>query len=91
MTTTSGTTGFSPDFTEIAEEAWERAGRELRSGYDLRTARRSMNFLTIEWQNRGLDMWTFDQGTITLQQGCKEARRSDVCYRLYRRRIQDGT
>jgi len=69
MTTTSGTTGFSPDFTEIAEEAWERAGRELRSGYDLRTARRSMNFLTIEWQNRGLDMWTFDEGTVTLQQG----------------------
>jgi hypothetical protein len=67
--TTSGKTSFDLDFTEIAEEAWERAGRELRTGYDLRTARRSMNLLTIEWQNRGLDMWTFDQGTITLQQG----------------------
>ena len=46
---TSGTTAFNMDFTEIAEEAWERAGRELRSGYDLRTARRSMNLMTIEW------------------------------------------
>jgi hypothetical protein len=67
--TTSGKTSFDLDFTEIAEEAFERAGKELRTGYDLRTARRSMNLLTIEWQNRGLDMWTFDQGTITLQQG----------------------
>lgn len=67
--TTSGKTSFDLDFTEIAEEAFERAGRELRTGYDLRTARRSMNLLTIEWQNRGLDMWTFDQGSITLQQG----------------------
>lgn len=67
--TTSGTTLFDLDFTEIAEEAWERAGREMRSGYDLRTARRSMNMLTIEFQNRGLNMWTFDQGTITLTPG----------------------
>lgn len=67
--TTSGTTAFDLDFTEIAEEAWERAGREMRSGYDLRTARRSMNMLTIEFQNRGLNMWTFEQGTITLTPG----------------------
>lgn len=66
---TSGTTNFGMDFTEIAEEAWERAGREMRSGYDLRTARRSMNLLTIEWQNRGINMWTIDQGTIPLLQG----------------------
>jgi len=50
--TTSGTTAFDMDFTEIAEEAWERAGREMRSGYDLRTARRSMNLMTIEWPYR---------------------------------------
>ena len=49
---TSGTTTFNMDFPEIAEEAWERAGREMRSGYDLRTARRSMNLLTIEWANQ---------------------------------------
>lgn len=69
---TSGTTDFNLDFTEIAEEAWERAGREMRSGYDLRTARRSMNLMTIEWQNRGINMWTIDEGTINLVQGQAE-------------------
>jgi|TARA_R100000951_G_scaffold105922_1_gene100033 hypothetical protein len=67
--TTSGTTAFDMDFTDIAEEAWERAGREMRSGYDLRTARRSMNLMTIEWQNRGINMWTIDSGTINLVKG----------------------
>lgn len=67
--TTSGTALFNMDFTEVAEEAWERAGREMRSGYDLRTARRSMNLLTIEWANRGINMWTIDEGTIPLVQG----------------------
>lgn len=67
--TTSGTTSFNPDFTEIAEEAWERAGREMRSGYDLRTARRSFNLMTIEWQNRGINMWTIEEGYINLVQG----------------------
>ena len=67
--TTSGTTAFNMDFTEIAEEAWERAGREMRSGYDLRTARRSMNLMTIEWQNRGINMWTIDSGAINLVKG----------------------
>jgi hypothetical protein len=67
--TTSGTTAFNMDFTEIAEEAWERAGREMRSGYDLRTARRSMNLMTIEWQNRGINLWTIDEGEISLVQG----------------------
>ena len=69
---TSGTTAFNPDFTEIAEEAWERAGREMRSGYDLRTARRSMNLLTIEWQNRGINLWTIDEGSVTLTEGTSE-------------------
>ena len=66
---TSGTTAFNMEFTEIAEEAFERAGREMRSGYDLRTARRSMNLLTIEWQNRGINMWTIDSGTVDLVKG----------------------
>jgi hypothetical protein len=66
---TSGTTAFNMDFTEIAEEAWERAGREMRSGYDLRTARRSMNLLTIEWQNRGINMWTIEEGSVNLVDG----------------------
>jgi hypothetical protein len=67
--TTSGTTDFNLEFTEIAEEAWERAGREMRTGYDLRTARRSMNLMTIEWQNRGINMWTIDEGSLNLVQG----------------------
>ena len=67
--TTSGSTAFNMPFTEIAEEAWERAGREMRSGYDLQTARRSMNLMTIEWQNRGINMWTIEQGVIDLVQG----------------------
>ena len=70
--TTSGTSSFNLDFTEIAEEAWERAGREMRSGYDLRTARRSMNLMTIEWQNRGINMWTIDEGAVNLVKGQAE-------------------
>ena len=66
---TSGSTAFNMEFTELAEEAWERAGREMRTGYDLRTARRSLNLMTIEWANRGLNMWTIETGTITLTQG----------------------
>ena len=66
---TSGSTAFNMPFTDIAEEAWERAGRELRSGYDLQTARRSMNLMTIEWQNRGINMWTIEQGVLDLVQG----------------------
>jgi hypothetical protein len=66
---TTGTYDFNLEFTEVAEEAWERAGREMRSGYDLRTARRSMNLMTIEWQNRGINMWTIDEGTVDLIQG----------------------
>ena len=69
---TSGTTAFNMDFTEIAEEAWERAGREMRSGYDLRTARRSMNLMTIEWQNRGINLWTIDEGTVSLVSGTSQ-------------------
>jgi hypothetical protein len=67
--TTTGTTAFNMEFTELAEEAWERAGREMRSGYDLRTARRSLNLMTIEWANRGINMWTIETGTINLTQG----------------------
>ena len=69
---TSNTTAFEMDFTEIAEEAWERAGREMRSGYDLRTARRSMNLMTIEWQNRGINLWTIEEGTVTLTKGTSQ-------------------
>jgi len=67
--TTSGTTSFNLDLNDLVEEAFERCGKELRTGYDLRTARRSLNLLTIEWANRGINLWTIEQGTIPLIQG----------------------
>lgn len=67
--TTSGVADFNMEFTEVAEEAWERAGREMRSGYDLRTARRSMNLMLIEWQNRGINLWTIEEGQQVLTPG----------------------
>lgn len=69
MAYTSGSTSFNLDLSELVEEAFERAGSELRTGYDLRTARRSLNLMFAEWANRGVNMWTFEQGTITLTQG----------------------
>jgi len=67
--TTSGTSSFNLDLNDLIEEAFERCGKELRTGYDLRTARRSLNLLTIEWANRGINLWTIEQGTIPLIQG----------------------
>jgi len=67
--TTSGTATFNLDLTEIVEEAFERAGSELRTGYDRRTARRSLNSMFADWANRGVNMWTFEQGTINLVPG----------------------
>jgi len=58
-----------PDIAELFEEAYERAGVEMQSGYDLRTARRSLNLLTLEWQNRGLNLFTVASGTISLVAG----------------------
>ena len=69
MAITSGSASFNLDLTELVEEAFERAGSELRTGYDLKTARRSLNLLFADWANRGVNMWTFEQGTITLTQG----------------------
>jgi hypothetical protein len=67
--TTTGTSSFSPAITDLFEEAFERAGSEMRSGYDFRTARRSMNLLTIEWASRGINLWTIEQGAIPLVAG----------------------
>ena len=66
---TSGTQAFNLDLSEIVEEAFERCGAELRTGYDLRTARRSLNLLFADWANRGVNLWTVDQGSITLVPG----------------------
>jgi hypothetical protein len=59
----------TPDLPELFEEAFERAGLEMRSGYDLKTARRSLNLLTLEWQNRGLNLWTIAEGTLPMVAG----------------------
>lgn len=67
--TTSGTTTFNLDLNNLIEEAFERAGAELRTGYEMRTARRSMNLLTIEWANRGINLWTIEQGQILMVTG----------------------
>lgn len=67
--TTTGTTSFNLDLNTLVEEAFERCGLELRTGYDLRTARRSLNLLTIEWANRGINLWTIEQGSIPMIQG----------------------
>lgn len=63
---TTGTTSFNLDMNDLIEEAFERTGLELRSGYDFRTARRSLNLLTIEWANRGINLWTVEQGQIVM-------------------------
>lgn len=67
--TTSGVANFNLELTEIVEEAFERCGSELRTGYDLKTARRSLNLLFADWASRGINMWTFEQGSITLIPG----------------------
>lgn len=72
---TSGTTAFNLDLSELVEEAFERCGTQLRSGYDLRTARRSLNLLTIEWANRGINLWTIEEIQIPLVA-------NQVCYPL---------
>lgn len=69
MATTSGVSAFNLELTDLVEEAFERAGSELRTGYDLRTARRSLNLLFADWANRGVNMWTFEQGQVTLVPG----------------------
>ena len=66
---TSGSTSFNLDLNNIVEEAFERCGLELRDGYDLRTARRSLNLLSMEWANRGINLWTVEQQTIPMVTG----------------------
>ena len=66
---TSGTTAFNLDLNQLVEEAFERCGAELRTGYDLRTARRSLNLLTIEWSNRGINLWTVEESSFPMVQG----------------------
>ena len=69
MAVTSGKTVFNLDLSELIEDAFERCGQELRTGYEMRTARRSLNLLTIEWANRGINLWTIEQGQIVMNTG----------------------
>jgi hypothetical protein len=69
MANTSGASAFNLDLSELVEEAFERAGSEMRTGYDLRTARRSLNIMFADWANRGINLWTIETGSITLVQG----------------------
>jgi len=67
--TTSGSKDFELDVADYIEEAFERCGLEVRTGYDLKTAKRSMNLMLAEWANRGLNQWTIKQRTLALTQG----------------------
>ena len=70
--TSSGVTTFNLDFVEAIEEAYERCGLEVRSGWDAKTARRSINLMLLEWANRGINMWTMEERVVTLTQGVGE-------------------
>ena len=67
--TVSGSRDFNLDVGEVIEEAYERCGIEVRTGYDARTARRSLNLMFADWANRGINMWTVKSETVTLTQG----------------------
>lgn len=69
--TTSGTAVWNIDIADLVEEAYERAGLEARTGYDFRTARRSLNIISAEWSNRGLNLWTVQQHNVALTPGVK--------------------
>ena len=90
---TSGSTNFEPNVTEFVEEAYERCGLELRTGYDLKTAKRSINLMLAEWANRGLNQWTIDQATQTVTEGTTEytlnANIIDILDVVVRRTIND--
>ena len=64
--TTSGTAIFNPDVSELIEEAYERVGLEATTGYDVRTARRSLNILSLEWANRQVHLWTIESASVPL-------------------------
>ena len=90
--TTSGSRDFNIDVAEIIEEAYERCGLEVRTGYDAKTARRSLNLMFAEWVNRGLNLWTVEQEVLTLTQGqSQETLASDVVDILEMALRRDGT
>lgn len=89
--TTSGTVAFKLDILTVCEEAFERAGTEMRTGYDLKTARRSLELITLEWVNRGLNLWTVAEGSITLVVGTKTYSLADDAVDVLDATIRSGT
>jgi len=90
--TTSGSRDFNLDVAEAIEEAYERCGLEVRTGYDAKTARRSLNLMFAEWANRGLNLWTVEQEVLTLTQGqSQEVLGADVVDILEMALRRDGT
>lgn len=87
----SGSTDFNLDLNNIVEEAFERCGMELRTGYELRTARRSLNLLTIEWANRGINLWTIEEVAVPLNEGVLEYGLEDDTIDIIDAVIRTGT
>ena len=88
---TSGTTAFNLEISEVIEEAFERCGLQSRTGYDIETARRSLNLLSLEWVNRGLNFWTVEQGTKTLTAGTSTVAMDSDTVDLIQHWIRDGS
>ena len=81
----------TPDLPELFDEAFERAGLQMTTGYDLKTVRRSLNLLTLEWQNRGLNLWTIDGGTLSLTSGTATYAMPTDTIDLIEHQIRTGT
>ena len=81
----------TPDLPELFEEAYERAGLEMRSGYDLKTARRSLNILALEWQNRGLNLFTIEAGTLAITAGTSTYTLPSDTIDLIEHQVRTGT
>ena len=88
---TSGTTAFNLEISEVIEEAFERCGLQSKTGYDIETARRSLNLLSLEWVNRGLNFWTVEQGTKTLTAGTSTVTMDSDTVDLIQHWIRDGS
>ena len=89
--TTSGTANFKLDILEVCEEAYERAGTEMRTGWDLRSARISIELMMLDWVNRGLNLWTITEATVTLVAGTKTYTLADDCIDVLDAVIRDGS
>jgi hypothetical protein len=88
---TSGTSTFNLEISEVIEEAFERCGLQSKTGYDIETARRSLNLLSLEWVNRGLNFWTVEQGTKTLTASTSTVTMDSDTVDLIQHWIRDGS